>query len=52
MVAADRVLHHKLYSEGDVTFMESVAPVFLDYAPDKTADLLLGEAGGVQHVAR
>ena len=51
VVAAIRVLHRNLYSEGDVTFMESVAAVFLDYDPDKTADLVLGEAGGMQDVA-
>ncbi len=52
MVAAYAVLHHKLHSESDVTFMESGASVLLGYVPDKTADLVLGEAGGVQHVAK
>jgi hypothetical protein len=32
--------------------MEAVASVLLDYVPDKTDDLVLGEAGGVQHVAK
>jgi hypothetical protein len=52
VVAAFGVLHHKRYSESDLTFMEPVASVLLDYVPDKTADLVLGEAGGVQHVAK
>jgi hypothetical protein len=37
-------------AESGVTFMEAVAPVALDDVPDRTADLVLGEAGGVQHV--
>ena len=45
-------LHHKLYSESGVTFMEAAAPVSLDYVPDKADDLALCEAGGVQHVAK
>ena len=45
-------MHHKLYSESGVTFMEAVAPVPLDCAPYKADDLVLGEAGGVQHVAK
>jgi hypothetical protein len=52
VVAANGVLHHKLFSESDVTFMEAVASVLLDYVPDKSYDLVLGEAGGVQHVAK
>jgi hypothetical protein len=44
-------LHHKQCSESGVTFMEAVAPVPLDDVPDKTADLVLREAGGAQHVA-
>ena len=44
-------VHHKLYSES-VAFMEAVAPVPLDCAPYKADDLVLGEAGGVQHVAK
>jgi hypothetical protein len=51
VVAVDGGLHPKLCSERGVTFMAAVAPVALDYVPDKTADLVLGEAGGVQHVA-
>jgi hypothetical protein len=42
----------ELFSESDVTFMEAVASVLLDYVPDKSDDLVLGEAGGVQHVAK
>ena len=45
-------VHHKLYSESGVTFVEAVAPVPLDCAPYKADDLVLGEAGGVQHVAK
>ena len=52
VVVVNRGRHHKLYSEGGVTFMEALAPVPLDHVPDKTADLVLGADGGVQHVAR
>jgi hypothetical protein len=45
-------MHHKLYSESGVTFMEAVAPVPLDYDPYKADDLVLGEAGGLQYVAK
>jgi hypothetical protein len=45
-------MHHKLYSESGVTFMDAVAAVPLDYTPYKADDLVLGEAGGVQHVAK
>ena len=34
------------------TLMETVASVLLDSVPDKTDDLVLGEAGGLQHVAK
>ena len=52
VVVVNRGLHHKLYSEGGVTFMEALAPVPLDHVPDKTADLVLGADGGVQHVEK
>ena len=52
VAVVNRGLHHKLYSEGGVTFMEALAPVPLDHVPDKTADLVLGADGGVQHVAK
>jgi hypothetical protein len=48
----NRGLHHKLYSEGGVTFMEALAPVPLDHVPDKTRDLVLGVDAGAQHVAK
>ena len=50
VVVVNRGRHHKLYSEGGVTFMEALAPVPLDHVPDKTADLVLGADGGAQHV--
>ena len=34
VVVVNRGLHHKLYSEGGVTFMEALAPVPLDHVPD------------------
>jgi quercetin dioxygenase-like cupin family protein len=52
VVVVNRGLHHKLYSEGGVTFMEALAPVPLDHVPDKAADLVLGADGGAQHVAK
>ena len=52
VVVVNRGLHHKLYSEGGVTFMEALAPVPLDHVPDKTADLVLGADGGAQHVEK
>jgi quercetin dioxygenase-like cupin family protein len=52
VVVVSRGLHHKLYSEGGVTFMEALAPVPLDHVPDKTADLVLGADGGAQHVEK
>jgi quercetin dioxygenase-like cupin family protein len=52
VVVVNRGLHHKLYSEGGFTFIEALAPVPLDHVPDKTADLVLGAAGGAQHVAK
>jgi hypothetical protein len=52
LVAVNGILHHKLYSDSGVTFMDAIAPATLGYVPNKTADLVLGEAGGVQHVAK
>jgi quercetin dioxygenase-like cupin family protein len=52
VVVVNRGLHHKLYSEGGVTFMEALAPVPLDHVPNKTADLVLGADGGAQHVPK
>ena len=52
VVVVNRGLHHKLYSEGGVTFMEALAPVPLDHVPDKDLDLVLGDAAGALHVAR
>ena len=50
VVVVNRGLHHKLFSEGGVTFMEALAPVPLDHVPDKSLDLVLGAQGGAQHV--
>jgi quercetin dioxygenase-like cupin family protein len=52
VVVVSRGLHHKLYSESGVTFMEALAPVPLDHVPDKTADLVLAIDGGTQHVPK
>jgi quercetin dioxygenase-like cupin family protein len=52
VVVVSRGLHHKLYSEGGVTFMEALAPVPLDHVPDKTADLVLAVDGGARHVEK
>ena len=52
VVVVNRGLHHKLYSEGGVTFMEALAPVPLDHVPDKSLDLVLGVDDGAQHVAK
>jgi quercetin dioxygenase-like cupin family protein len=52
VVVVNRGLHHKLYSENGVTFMEALAPVPLDHVPDQQLDLVLGPDGGAQHVAR
>ena len=37
VVVVNRGLHHKLYSEGGVTFMEALAPVPLDHVPDQAS---------------
>jgi quercetin dioxygenase-like cupin family protein len=50
VVVVNRGLHHKLYSEHGVTFMEALAPVPLDHVPDRALDLVLGPDGGAQHV--
>jgi quercetin dioxygenase-like cupin family protein len=50
VVVVNRGLHHKLYSENGVTFMEALAPVPLDHVPDKQRDLVLGPDGGATHV--
>jgi quercetin dioxygenase-like cupin family protein len=52
VVVVNRGLHHKLHSEGGVTFMEALSPVPLDHVPDKSLDLVLGPDGGAQHVER
>jgi quercetin dioxygenase-like cupin family protein len=52
VVVVNRGLHHKLYSEGGVTFIEALAPVPLDHVPDKSLDLVLGADNGAQHVER
>jgi quercetin dioxygenase-like cupin family protein len=52
VVVVNRGLHHKLYSEGGVTFIEALAPVPLDHVPDTGLDLVLGPDGGAQHVAK
>jgi quercetin dioxygenase-like cupin family protein len=50
VVVVNRGLHHKLYSEGGVSFIEALAPVPLDHVPDRSLDLVLGPDGGSQHV--
>lgn len=52
VVVVNRGLHHKLYSEGGVTFMEALSPVPLNHVPDKSLDLVLGPDGGTQHVEK
>ena len=52
VVVVNRGRHHKLYSEGGVTFMEALAPVPLDHVPDKQLDLVLGADAGSRHVPR
>ena len=51
VVVVSRGLHHKLYSENGVKFIEGLAPVPLDHVPDKERDLFLSE-GGVTHVEK
>ena len=50
VVVVGRGLHHALYSENGVTFMEALSPVPLDHVPDRALDLVLGPDGGAQHV--
>ena len=50
VVVVNRGLHHKLYSEGGVTFMEALAPVPIDHVPDRGLDLVLGADAGATHV--
>ncbi len=50
VVVVNRGLHHKLYSESGVTFIEALAPVLLDHVPDRELDLVLGPDGGAGHV--
>ena len=52
VVVVNRGLHHKLYSEHGVTFMEALAPVPLDHVPDRALDLVLGPDDGAGHVER
>ena len=52
VVVVNRGLHHKLFSENGVTFMEALAPVPLDHVPDKNLDLVLGPDGGATHVEK
>lgn len=52
VVVVNRGLHHKLFSENGVTFMEALAPVPLDHVPDESLDLVLGEEAGALHVER
>ena len=47
-----RGLHHKLYSEKGVTFIEALAPVPLDHVPDQELDLVQGADAGALHVAK
>jgi quercetin dioxygenase-like cupin family protein len=52
VVVVNRGLHHKLYSENGVKFIEALAPVPLDHVPDKELDLVLGADRGALHVAK
>ena len=52
VVVVNRGLHHKLYSEGGVSFMEALSPVPLDHVPDHSLDLVLGADGGARHVEK
>jgi len=52
VVVVNRGLHHKLFSEHGVTFIEALAPVPLDHVPDKSLDLVLGPDGGATHVEK
>jgi quercetin dioxygenase-like cupin family protein len=52
VVVVNRGLEHSLHSVDGVTFVEALAPVPLDHVPDEDLDLVLGPAGGAQHVER
>jgi quercetin dioxygenase-like cupin family protein len=52
VVVVNRGLHHRLYSERGVTFVEALSPVPLDHVPDRSRDLVLGPDGGARHVER
>jgi quercetin dioxygenase-like cupin family protein len=52
VVVVTRGLHHKLYSEKGVTFIEALAPVPLDHVPDQELDLVQGADAGALHVAK
>jgi quercetin dioxygenase-like cupin family protein len=52
VVVVNRGLHHKLFSEKGVSFIEALSPVPLDHVPDKSLDLVLGPDGGAQHVEK
>ena len=52
VVVVNRGLHHKLFSETGVSFIEALSPVPLDHVPDKGLDLVLGPDGGAQHVEK
>ena len=52
VVVVNRGLHHKLFSENGVSFIEALAPVPLDHVPDQGLDLVLGPDGGAQHVEK
>jgi quercetin dioxygenase-like cupin family protein len=52
VVVVNRGLHHKLFSESGVSFIEALSPVPLDHVPDKSLDLVLGPDGGAQHVEK
>src|SRR5215207_3872318 len=52
VVVVNRGLHHKLYSESGVSFMEALAPVPLDHVGDRQLDLVLGPDGGALHVEK
>jgi len=52
VAVVNRGLHHKLFTNGGVTFLEALAPVPLDHVPDRELDLVLGADGGSSHVER
>ena len=52
VVVVNRGLHHKLFSESGVSFIEALSPVPLDHVPNKSLDLVLGPDGGAQHVEK